>query len=31
MAYRAKVCGSECVDAEIAEMIDGVMAPLLRV
>ncbi|MER5488452.1 TetR/AcrR family transcriptional regulator [Streptomyces sp. NPDC002812] len=30
MMYRAKVCGSEWVDAEIAEMIDGVMVPLLR-
>ncbi|WP_328301185.1 TetR/AcrR family transcriptional regulator [Streptomyces sp. NBC_00435] len=31
MMYRAKVCGSEWGDAEIAEMIDGVMVPLLRV
>lgn len=31
MMYRAKVCGSEWVAVEIAEMIDGVMVPLLRV
>lgn len=31
MMYRAKVCGSEWADEEIAEMIDGVMLPLLRV
>ncbi|MCP3758992.1 TetR/AcrR family transcriptional regulator [Streptomyces sp. TBY4] len=30
LMYRAKVCGSEWPDAEIAEMIDGVMVPLLR-
>ncbi|WP_371618244.1 TetR/AcrR family transcriptional regulator [Streptomyces sp. NBC_00454] len=30
MMYRAKVCGSEWVDVEIAEMIDEVMLPLLR-
>ncbi|WP_405488111.1 TetR/AcrR family transcriptional regulator [Streptomyces sp. NBC_00096] len=30
MMYRAKVCGSEWADEEIAEMIDGVMVPLLR-
>ncbi|MEV5970285.1 TetR/AcrR family transcriptional regulator [Streptomyces sp. NPDC051921] len=30
MMYRAKVCGSEWTDAEIAEMIDLVMVPLLR-
>ncbi|MGW7452293.1 TetR/AcrR family transcriptional regulator [Streptomyces sp. NPDC054787] len=30
LMYRAKVCGSEWVDAEIAELIDGVMVPLLR-
>ncbi|MFJ9809345.1 TetR/AcrR family transcriptional regulator [Streptomyces sp. NPDC101158] len=30
MMYRAKVCGSEWSDAEIAEMIDLVMVPLLR-
>ncbi|MEU3722259.1 TetR/AcrR family transcriptional regulator [Streptomyces sp. NPDC031705] len=28
--YRAKVCGSEWPDAEIAEMIDGLMVPMLR-
>ncbi|MFD9305533.1 TetR/AcrR family transcriptional regulator [Streptomyces sp. NPDC060048] len=31
MMYRAKVCGSEWRDADIAEMIDEVMVPLLRV
>ncbi|WP_327304191.1 TetR/AcrR family transcriptional regulator [Streptomyces sp. NBC_01298] len=31
MMYRAKVCGSEWADGDIAEMIDGVMVPLLRV
>ncbi|MBT2407347.1 MULTISPECIES: TetR/AcrR family transcriptional regulator [unclassified Streptomyces] len=30
LMYRAKVCGSEWKDAEIAEMIDQVMVPLLR-
>ncbi|MFI8826683.1 TetR/AcrR family transcriptional regulator [Streptomyces sp. NPDC053431] len=30
MMYRAKVCGSEWDDAELAEMIDLVMVPLLR-
>lgn len=30
LRYRTKVCGSEWPDAEIAEMIDGVMVPLLR-
>ncbi|MFF9844028.1 TetR/AcrR family transcriptional regulator [Streptomyces sp. NPDC013740] len=30
MMYRAKVCGSEWEDAEIAEMVDRVMVPLLR-
>lgn len=30
MMYRAKVCGSEWSDAEIVEMIDQVMVPLLR-
>lgn len=28
--YRAKVCGSEWPDTEIAEMIDGLMVPMLR-
>ncbi|GLX24046.1 MULTISPECIES: TetR/AcrR family transcriptional regulator [Streptomyces] len=31
LMYRAKVCGSEWPDDEIAEMIDGVMVPMLRV
>ncbi|MEU6314834.1 TetR/AcrR family transcriptional regulator [Streptomyces sp. NPDC047014] len=31
LMYRSKVCGSEWEDAEIAELIDGVMVPLLRV
>ncbi|WP_327255278.1 hypothetical protein [Streptomyces sp. NBC_01244] len=31
MANRAKVCGSECLDAEVAEMVEGVTAPLPRV
>ncbi|MFZ3473380.1 TetR/AcrR family transcriptional regulator [Streptomyces sp. 4.24] len=31
MMYRAKVCGSEWRDADIAEMVDEVMVPLLRV
>ncbi|MEW1550016.1 TetR/AcrR family transcriptional regulator [Streptomyces tsukubensis] len=30
MMYRSKVCGSEWGDREIAEMVDGVMIPLLR-
>ncbi|MEU9162412.1 TetR/AcrR family transcriptional regulator [Streptomyces sp. NPDC048424] len=30
LMYRAKVCGSEWGDAEIAELIDEVMVPLLR-
>ncbi|MEV0413643.1 TetR/AcrR family transcriptional regulator [Streptomyces sp. NPDC050448] len=30
MMYRAKVCGSEWADPDIAEMIDQVMVPLLR-
>lgn len=30
MMYRAKVCGSEWGDADIAAMIDEVMVPLLR-
>ncbi|MFI6146680.1 TetR/AcrR family transcriptional regulator [Streptomyces sp. NPDC051109] len=30
MMYRAKVCGSEWTDADITEMIDQVMVPLLR-
>lgn len=30
MMYRAKVCGSEWSDAEIVELIDQVMMPLLR-
>ncbi|MCX5193924.1 TetR/AcrR family transcriptional regulator [Streptomyces sp. NBC_00249] len=30
MMYRAKVCGSEWPDAEIVEMIDRVMVPMLR-
>ncbi|MFD7442726.1 TetR/AcrR family transcriptional regulator [Streptomyces sp. NPDC059909] len=29
MMYRAKVCGSEWSDADIAEMIDQIMVPLL--
>ncbi|MEV7724776.1 TetR/AcrR family transcriptional regulator [Streptomyces sp. NPDC087917] len=28
--YRAKVCGSEWLDGEIAEMIDSLMVPMLR-
>ncbi|GLW00447.1 TetR/AcrR family transcriptional regulator [Streptomyces lavendulae] len=28
--YRAKVCGSEWPDPEIAEMIDGLVVPMLR-
>ncbi|MEU8463560.1 TetR/AcrR family transcriptional regulator [Streptomyces sp. NPDC029003] len=28
--YRSKMCGSEWPDAEIAEMIDAVMVPMLR-
>ncbi|WP_030838145.1 TetR/AcrR family transcriptional regulator [Streptomyces sp. NRRL F-4474] len=31
LMYRAKVCGSEWGDADIAELIDEVMVPLLRV
>ncbi|MFE1552471.1 TetR/AcrR family transcriptional regulator [Streptomyces sp. NPDC058718] len=31
MMYRSKVCGSEWPDREIADMIDRVMVPLLRV
>ncbi|CUM37981.1 TetR/AcrR family transcriptional regulator [Streptomyces gardneri] len=31
MMYRSKVCGSEWPDGEIADMIDRVMVPLLRV
>ncbi|MFE0703679.1 TetR/AcrR family transcriptional regulator [Streptomyces sp. NPDC058872] len=31
MMYRSKVCGSEWVDDEIADVIDRVMVPLLRV
>ncbi|WP_405790917.1 TetR/AcrR family transcriptional regulator [Streptomyces sp. NBC_00029] len=31
LMYRAKVCGSEWGDAEIAALIDEVMVPLLRV
>ncbi|MFD3659742.1 TetR/AcrR family transcriptional regulator [Streptomyces sp. NPDC058659] len=31
MMYRSKVCGSEWPDREIADMIDRVMMPLLRV
>ncbi|MGW7333148.1 TetR/AcrR family transcriptional regulator [Streptomyces sp. NPDC054840] len=30
LMYRAKVCGSEWVDADIAALIDEVMVPLLR-
>ncbi|MFE1787223.1 TetR/AcrR family transcriptional regulator [Streptomyces sp. NPDC059525] len=30
LMYRAKVCGSEWPDREIAEMIDGLMVPMLR-
>ncbi|WP_031075863.1 TetR/AcrR family transcriptional regulator [Streptomyces sp. NRRL S-118] len=30
LMYRAKVCGSEWTDVDIAEMIDRVMVPLLR-
>jgi AcrR family transcriptional regulator len=30
MMYRSKMCASEWPDAEIVEMIDGVMVPLLR-
>lgn len=30
LMYRSKVCGSEWTDEEIAEVIDGVMVPLLR-
>ncbi|MFJ3901215.1 TetR/AcrR family transcriptional regulator [Streptomyces sp. NPDC090025] len=30
MMYRSKVCASEWTDAELAEMIDRVMMPLLR-
>lgn len=30
MMYRAKVCGSEWEDAEIADLVDRVMMPLLR-
>ncbi|MGW6690665.1 TetR/AcrR family transcriptional regulator [Streptomyces sp. NPDC054961] len=30
MMYRTKVCDSEWEEAEIAEMVDGVMVPLLR-
>lgn len=30
MMYRSKVCGSEWSDREIADMIDRVMVPLLR-
>jgi hypothetical protein len=29
MMYRSKVCGSEWRDADIADMIDRVMVPLL--
>lgn len=31
LMYRAKVCGSEWPDSEIAEMIDGLVVPMLRV
>ncbi|MFF0551141.1 TetR/AcrR family transcriptional regulator [Streptomyces sp. NPDC004311] len=31
LMYRSKVCGSEWQDGEIAELIDQVMVPLLRV
>ncbi|MFE7778800.1 TetR-like C-terminal domain-containing protein [Streptomyces sp. NPDC057445] len=30
MMYRSKVCGSEWLDADIAEMIDQIIVPLLR-
>ncbi|MCB5180236.1 TetR/AcrR family transcriptional regulator [Streptomyces antimicrobicus] len=30
MMYRSKVCGSEWTDAEIVEMLDQVLVPLLR-
>jgi hypothetical protein len=30
MMYRAKVCGSEWTEADIKEMVDQLMLPLLR-